>query len=83
MQQRESFKRIAISLIIQMGGEVVQPGNSIMATYWVYYKRLTKHDQIEKKFVPPKYVKLHWLFITESFFSMGRRDISKYKLSFV
>lgn len=71
-----------MSLIVQMGGEVVAPGNSIMATYWVYYKRLTKNDPVGGKFIPPKYIKIHWLFITESFFSMGRRDISKYKLCF-
>ena len=38
------MERISKSLIEQMGGTIVQKGHMIAADYWVYYKRLEKHD---------------------------------------
>lgn len=82
--RRETMERIARSLIEQMGGEVVKPGLKFSASHWIYYKRLEKRDFPRERpamVLPPKYTRVHWLFITESYFAYGRRDISKYTLN--
>ena len=83
--RREKMEKITKSLIVQLGGEVLQPGHKFAADYWVYYKRLEKRDFPADRppmVIPPKYTRLHWLFITECFFAYGRQDEAKFTLDF-
>lgn len=82
--RRQTMEGIAKSLIQQMGGEVCKPGMKYAADYWVYYKRLERRDFPPDQppvFIPPRYKRIHWLFITECFFSYGRRDLGKFSLN--
>ena len=68
-----------------MGGEVVPDHHKFAADFWIYYKRLERIDFPPDKPpqpVPPRYKQVHWLFITECFFSYGRRDIDRFTLNF-
>ena len=38
------MEKVTRSLIVQMGGEVVPDEAKFAADYWVYYRRLEKHD---------------------------------------
>ena len=84
-QRRQIMEKVTRSLIMQMGGEVVPDGLRFSAEYWVYYRRLEKHDfppDQQPMTVPPKYKRVHWLFITESYFSYGKPDLEKFTLCF-
>ena len=86
-RRRETMERIAKSLIVQMGGEVIQEGHKFSAEHWVYYHPLTHKDFLhcppdkQPQRLPPRYKRIHWLYITECFFAYGRRDMAKFILN--
>ena len=67
----ETMKEVIMALVRQMGGEVVKTAKSI-ATHWVFY---TKQPGVSA----PSLIKLvHFTYITECFFAVGRRDETKW-----
>jgi len=65
------MRSICESLVMQFGGDVVRGAKSC-ATHWVYYIK-------ENNVTGPAHIpKVHFTFITESLFAVGRRDENKF-----
>lgn len=64
-------------LVRQFGGEVLAKGSKFAATHWVHYHRPSGTDEA-LTYCPPIIKRIHFTYITECFFAIGRKDITKF-----
>ena len=70
------MKRVCEGIVKQFGGEVTDRGTKFAATHWVFYHRPSCADDMI--FCPPDIKRVHFTYITECFFAVGRKDIGKF-----